>query len=100
MKVKRYNEPVPQEVRDNVTKYLSENNLGELIDVVRHSDHPEDSYLYHVIAKRGNEFVCWTSWNETTQSLNFGHYGLSSEEEARKISDEYMFRISGVNVID
>lgn len=104
-KIKRFNEPVPQEVRDNVSKYLKENNLGELIDVVRHSDHPEDCYLYHVIAKRrnaywGDTYCCWTSWNETTQSLNYGHYNLISEQEARKISDSFIFRMSGDNVID
>ena len=98
--IKRFKEPVPQSVKENVKKYLEEHDLGELIDVVRHSDHPEDSYLYHVIAKRGNSYSCWTSWNETTQSLNFGHYNLVSEKVAREVSDEFFYRIEGQNVID
>ena len=98
--IKRFNELVPQEVKENVKKYLTENNLGELIDVARHSDHPEDSYLYHVIARKGDSYSCWTSWNESTQSLNYGHYDLVSEEVAREVSDEFFYRIEGANVID
>lgn len=98
--IKRNTTPVPQEVKENVKKYLEKHNLGELVDVMRHSDHPEDDYLYHVIAKKGDNYSCWTSWNETTQSLNFGHYNLVSEKVAREVSDEYFYRISGANVID
>ena len=98
--IKRFNEPVPQEVKENVKKYLEKNNLGELVDVMRHSDHPDDNYLYHVIAKRNDSYSCWTSWNETTQSLNFGHYNLVSEEVAREICDEYFYKITGENVIN
>ena len=98
--IKRFYEPVPQEVKENVKKYLEKNNLGELVDVMRHSDHPDDHYLYHVIAKRKDSYSCWTCWNETTQSLNFGHYNLVSEEVAREICDEYFYRMTGANVID
>lgn len=99
--IKRFKEPVPQEVKENVRKYLTENNLGELVDVTRHSDHPDDHYLYHVIAKKGEgNYRCFTSWNETTQSLNFGHYNLVSEEVAREVANEFFYRITGPNVID
>lgn len=26
-----------------------------------------------------NMWACWTSWNEATESLNYGHYNLSKE---------------------
>lgn len=108
--IKRFYEPVPQEVKENVKRYLEENNLGELVDVMRHSDNPKDDYLYHVIARKPNtnkyfhngewDYRCWTSWNETTKSLNFGHYSIETEEEARKICDEYFYKMTGANVID
>lgn len=108
--IKRNTTPVPQEVKENVKKYLEKHNLGELVEVMRASDHPEDDYLYHVIAKKTNEsklfhngewnYSCWTCWNATTNSLNYGHYQLESEERARKICAEFFHRIEGVNVID
>lgn len=110
MKIKRNTSPVPQEVKDNVKKYLEKENLGELVDVMRASDHEDDWYLYHVIAKKPNVhkyfndsdyvYSCWTAWNETTKSLNFGHYCLESEEKAREICSEFFHRISGACVID
>lgn len=38
-----------------------------------------DSYIYLVMAKEknGNNYACWTCWNDKTESLNFGHYNLS-----------------------
>ena len=99
MFIKRFKEPVPKQVKKNVQKYLKNNGLGELVEVRRASDHPEDHYLYHVIAKIGVTFSCWTSWNETTQSMNFGHYGLTYEE-CDSVLKEYFHRISGANVID
>lgn len=108
--IKRNTTPVPQEVKENVKKYLEKNNLGELVDVMRASDHPEDDYLYHVVARKLNEkklfhngewnYSCWTCWNETTHSLNYGHYQLDSEERAREICAEFFHRIEGKNVID
>ena len=94
---------VPQEVKENVKNYLVEHNLGELVDVMRASEYPADNYLYHVIAKKPNEkkyfhngdwdYSCWTSWNETTQSLNYGHYNLETEERAREICEEFFNKI-------
>ena len=108
--IKRNTTPVPAEVKENVKKYLVEHNLGELVDVMRASDHPEDDYLYHVIARKINEskffhngewnYSCWISWNETTQSLNFGHYNLQTQTEARRICYAYFKSITDENVID
>jgi len=40
-----------------------------------------EDYLYRVIAqnKITGKYAVWTCWNETTQSLNFGHYDLTKE---------------------
>ena len=92
-----------KEVKENVQKYLTENNLGELVDVMRASEHHSDYYLYHVIAKKPNTskvfhdgewtYSCWTCWNEKTQSLNYGHYNIKTEEDAREICAEYFNRL-------
>lgn len=108
--IKRNLTPVSEEVKENVKKYLVGKNLGELVDVMRASDHPEDDYLYHVITKKPNvhkyfhngewNYSIFTCWNETSKSLNFGHYNLESEEVAREIHAEFFHRIEGQNVID
>lgn len=70
----------------NVNDYLKDkdNSLSnyELVDVCPKSNHPADSYLYMVTAKNvvTGEYAVWTSWNETMQSLNYGHYGLEESE--------------------
>ena len=80
---------VPSEVIENVRDYLNEEDLGELVSVSRASEHQDDNYLYHVIAKKGNSFRCWTCWNNSTKCLNNGHYGLSSVIEAEEILSKY-----------
>lgn len=107
--IKRNTTPVPMSVRKHVIEYLQEKNLGKLVDVRRASDHPDDCYLYHVITKKENfsklftneeyEYSCFTCWNESTKSLNFGHYHLTYEE-ADKICNDFFHRISGPLVID
>lgn len=108
--IKRNTTPVPQEVKENIKKYLEKNDLGEVVDVMRASEWPDDNYLYHVIARKPNEkklfhngdwnYSCWTSWNSTTNGLNYGHYQLESEERAREICAEFFNRIPDANAID
>ena len=101
--IKRNNSPVPSEVVEHVREYLLENlPRYELLKVVRHSDHPDDDYLYMVSAKKKNddEYAVWTSWNESVRSLNFGHYGLISESVCEEVFKEFFHRISGPLVID
>ena len=86
--------PVPESVKENVKRYLEENNLGELVDVLRKSDHPDDDYLYMAIAKKGNTYSCWTSWNEYYKSLNHGHYCLSDVMAAYEICAENFYRMN------
>lgn len=51
-----------------------------VLEVRRKSNHPDDNYLYMVSAKKKDDgtFAVWTNWNEQTQCLNHGHYGLKS----------------------
>ena len=34
----------------------------------------------------------WTAWNESSQSLNFGHYNLKSIEDCEKVFEEFYFK--------
>ena len=91
-------EDAPREVVVHVVNYFdTESSLQNYVPVLitRASEHPDDAYLYHVIAKRNDgKYACWTSWNESTQSLNFGHYDLESEDEALAILDEHYHRLT------
>lgn len=76
---------VSENVVENVRKYFTKNLPQYFVcTVARASSHPDDHYLYTVIAKHreNGTYTTWTSWNETTQCLNFGHYGLDAEEAA------------------
>lgn len=70
----------------NVNDYLRDVNNSltnyKLIDVCPKSNHPDDNYLYMVTGKNTvtGEFAVWTSWNESTQSLNNGHYNLAANQ--------------------
>lgn len=85
-----YIESVPTEVEKNIINYF-EQHLQRYtpVGICRKSNHPDDRSLYEVIACNGNrEYACWTSWNESTQSLNYGHYGLETIEEALNVVKE------------
>lgn len=88
--------PVSNEVVDNITDYLKNKMPScELNYVCRKSNHPEDSYLYSIVAKKNDEYICFTSWNETTKSLNHGHYGLKNRDAALEILKANFFDITG-----
>lgn len=80
-------------VRENVElyfkKYLPEYTV---LEIRRKSYHPADSYLWMVSAKKEDgTYAVWTAWNESSQSLNYGHYNLKSIEECEKIFKEFYF---------
>ena len=87
---------VPNNVIENVKRYF-EANLPEyeVVKVLRRSSHPLDDYLYMVIGKKNQDkynmgkYSCWTCWNETTQTLNYGHYCIPTEEDVLKVVMEY-----------
>lgn len=89
--------PVPENVKRNVLDYFdNEEHLAcyTVKEVVRASEHPQDNFLYMVIAQHENgSYAVWTSWNETTHSLNFGHYGISSYKEAKTVCGEYFHKV-------
>ena len=93
---------ISKEVLTNVLYYFSKNLPAfSVMEIQRASEHPGDAYLYMVIAKRKEnpfpgimgDYSCWTSWNESTQSLNCGHYGLKTLQEAREICKEHFYRV-------
>ena len=88
---------VPSNVIENVEKYLKENLPNyKLVKVLRKSSHPADDYLYMVIAKKEltpeqksygfGQYTVWSCWNETTQSLNCGHYNIETENDAFELA--------------
>ena len=81
------------EVFENVKSYFKEHlPKYDVLRVRRKSYHPDDSYLYMVSAKKDDgTYAVWTCWNESTKSLNHGHYNLTSEEDCKKLMDEFYY---------
>lgn len=76
-----------------VRNYFSEHLQNFcVIRVFRYSNHPEDHYLYMVISKKAvigkHEYAVHSCWNDTTNSLNFGTYGIDSYEKALELCKE------------
>ena len=91
-----YIKKVPDSVMENIKVYFNKQlPMYEVLSICRKSNHPEDSNIYSVVAKKNDEFACWTSWNEMTTSLNHGHYGMGSEEAAMGILREHFYDITG-----
>lgn len=91
---------VSDEVKDNVENYFDKRLQNYIICEVYHkSNHDADDYLYMVKAKKDtdldDDYTVWTSWNETTQCLNNGHYGLT-EEQANEVLKESFFDCTGL----
>lgn len=81
------------DVKKQVYLYFKENlPRYTVLNIRRQSYHPEDDYLYMVSAKKDDgTYAAWTSWNQSTKSLNHGHYNLSSEEDCEKVMDGFYF---------
>ena len=62
-----------------------------VLTVSRKNLHPDDDYLYVVSAKneKDNTYAVWSCWNEKTQSLNHGNYGIKSLEACEKLVKEF-----------
>lgn len=89
--------PVPDEIIDMVKRYFQKNlTMYGSLEVFRSSNHLEDDYLFSIIGFHNNgTFSCWTSFNSQTESLNNGHYGLKTENEALEIISSYYHDITG-----
>lgn len=83
-----------EQVIQNVEEYFKEHlPQYSVLKVVKKSNHKDDAYLYMVSAKKSDDtYAVWTSWNESTQSLNYGHYDLKSEEDCNKIFEEFYYK--------
>lgn len=69
-------------VYKNVRSYFSAGHGVENYNLVSVRQKLTETYIYRVMArhKTTGKYAVWTCWNETTQSLNFGHYNLSLED--------------------
>lgn len=77
-------EKVTQEVEENIRSYFREKlNQYEVVDIVQYSEHPDDDYLFMVVAKKkdSQSWSWWSCWNNTSLSLTYGHYDYSSQED-------------------
>jgi len=76
----------------NINNYFEKNEMNyRVVKIFRKTNHKDDWYLYVVIAKNTvtGKYTVWTSWNETMQSLSYGHYGIQLIEDCLEIVDEY-----------
>lgn len=82
---------IPEEVIIHIQEYVQEKLPNyEVVKVRRKSWHKDDTHLYMVAAKKNTgSYAVWTSWNENTQSLNYGHYDLADIESCERVMDEY-----------
>lgn len=82
---------IPENVIENIQKYFLEKLPNyEVVKVRRKSWHEDDAHLFMVTAKKNTgSYAVWTSWNEQTQSLNFGHYDIADLENCDRIMDEF-----------
>mgnify|MGYP003301519835 CR=1 FL=1 len=77
-------------VEEYFKKYLPQYTV---LEIKQKSEYPEDSYLFMVSAiKDDGTFAMWTSWNECTHSLNFGHYNLESYADCETLFEEHYYR--------
>ena len=83
---------IPESVKDKIIQYLKDNlHNYELIKVIRKSNHPDDFYLYTVIAqhKISKTYTVWSCWNDKTESLNHGHYDIESLSNAEQLAESF-----------
>lgn len=88
---------IPKQVIEDLNKYFKDFLPNQTIcHVYRKSNHQEDSYLYMVTAKNvDGTYSCWSSWNESLETLNHGHYGLPTEQDGIDILQELFNDITG-----
>lgn len=84
-----------KQILKEVDIYFKENvPLYTVLKVRQKSNHPDDAHLYMVSAiKCDGTYAVWTCWNNSTKSLNFGHYDLPDEETCEKIMDGFQYNI-------
>lgn len=80
------------DVVQHISNYFEEHlPLYTIIEVRRQSYNQEDDYLYMVATKKKDgSFAVHTAWNESTKSLNHGHYDLPDMKACADIMAEYL----------
>lgn len=86
--------PVPDEVVTEIKQYFANpsNSLQSFtpIEAYRASNARADQHLYGVIAKHsGGTYACWTGFNTSLHSMNFGHYGVSKDDAVKILNDNF-----------
>ena len=77
---------VAEHVVDYFKKHLPDYTV---LSIVKKSLHPDNAHLHMVVSKKGdNSYGFWDCWNEDTQSLNHGHYGIENLEDCVKLLSE------------
>lgn len=88
---------VPLNIYDHIREYFKKENMSYDLQEVIPSKNPYDDYLFIVIAKKRNypkenklmgfgPWVVWGAWNESTQTLNGGHYDLIDYDKAYAVA--------------
>lgn len=81
-----------KQVRKNVEEYFKKHlPQYEVLEIRKKSVYPEDANLFMVSAinEKNGTYAVWTSWNEISQSLNYGHYDLQSMDDCEKVFEEF-----------
>ena len=86
-------EGISEKVLAHINEYFKENlPRYEVVKVRKKSYHPDDAHLYMVAAKKDDGlYAVFTSFNDLSRSLNYGHYDLKNMETCEAIMDEYYF---------
>lgn len=87
------NMEIESAVMEQIKLYFKENlPRYTVLKVKKQSYHPDDSHIYMVSAQKDDgTYAVWTCWNDSTKSLNYGHYGLKSEEDCEKVMDAFYY---------
>lgn len=70
---------IPQDALKRIRAEV--NRIGyDSVFVLRKSLHPDDWYLYVVVAKKKDreEYAFWSAYNDCFYTLNHGHYGYTN----------------------
>lgn len=93
----------PKEVHEHVVSYFKNESLGNRYDTsaieafVGGDKEIGDGHLFLVMAKEKSSdgYGCWTCWNDSVKSLNYGHYDLKNREEAIEILEKFEPKLKG-----
>lgn len=77
-----YMTTISEKVRKTIEKEVKRISPHYEIKAIVRYKHPEDHYLYRVVAAMTNNdtYTYWDSFNTFTNSLNFGHYHICLED--------------------